>query len=143
MAVLFASDSSVALSTSYLLILSEKIFSIASAAVYPSVSTVSVNNGRSRTAFLDVQYHRFFDFASSTVAARRRTSVVRRRIFSPLPEKARSISIQTTVDASRDPARAKAVNVSPRGFFPMETCAYVTGVSPGVALLVSTARFGK
>ena len=126
-----------------MLILSAKIFSIASAAVYPSVSTVSVRNGRSRTLFLDVQYQIFLGFASSTVAARRRTYVVRRRIFSPLPAKASSISINTTVDASMDPARAKAVTVSPRGFFPTDACAYVTWVSPGVALLVSTARFGN
>ena len=108
-----ASDSSVAFSASYLLILLSKIFSSASAAVYPLVSTVSVRNDKIRTAFLDVQSRRFFNYASLTVAARR-------RILSPLPEKAHLISIQTTVGASRDPARAKAVTVSPI-FFPQWT----------------------
>ena len=93
--------------------------------------------------FLDDQSRIFLDFASSPAAAQRRTYVVRRRILSPSPENVHSISIDTTVGASRDPAREKVVTVFPRGLFPADMCTYVTWMSPGVALLVITARFGK
>ena len=114
------SDSFAAFSVSCLVILLETIFSSASAVVSLTVSVISVSNGGRRTAFLSVQYQRFFDFSRLPAAARRRTYFVRRRIFSPSPAKARSVSIETTVGASRDTSRAKAVTVSPMHFFPTD-----------------------
>ena len=138
-----ASDSSAAFSASCSLILSAKIFSSASAAVYPLVSAISVRNGRRRTAFLDVQSRRFFDFASSPAAARTRTSVVWRRIVSPLPAKMSSISIETMVVVLRDTTRAKVVTVFPRDLLQTDACTYVAWIYLGVVLLVSTSRFNK
>ena len=117
-----ASDSSAALSASFSVILSAKIFRSASAIVYPSVSAISVRNGRRRTALMTAQYPIFFDFSSLPAAAQRRTYVVRRRIFLPPTVKARLILINTTLGASRDPAREKAVTVF-QGKFSKRTCA--------------------
>ena len=121
-----AYDSYVAFSSSCLLVLSEKIYSSTSDAVSPLASTISVRNGGRRTAFLDVQSQSFFNFAILPAAFRRKTSVVGRQIFSPSPEKARSISIEATVVASRDTVRAKVVTVFPRDLFPTDACSYVT-----------------
>ena len=122
---LSASDSSATFSTSCLVILLEKISRSASVVFYTTVRVISVSNGGRSTSFLDFQSRSFFDFASLPEAARKSTSVVRRRIFSPLPAKAHSISIKTTVGALRDPARAKAATFLPMDLFPMDACAYV------------------
>ena len=92
-----ASDSSAEFYASCLLILLEKIFRSTSATVSLSVSAISVRNGGRRTAFLDAQSRSFFYFDSSSAAVRRRTSVFGRRILSPSPEKACSLSIDTMV----------------------------------------------
>ena len=51
------------------------------------------------------------------------------------------MSIETTVRASRGPDRAKTVTVLSKVLG--DTFMYVTWTSLGVALLVSTSRFGK
>ena len=131
------------LSASWTRIFSAKVFNRFSAAILPSLTNALVSNGRMRTAFLDVQSQIFFDFSRLPAAEWKRNSVVGRHIFLPFLEKLRSVSIKTTVGASRDPNKEKAVTVSPRDLLPMDACAYVTWISLGVALLVSTARFGK
>ena len=107
------------------------------------MTTAYIRNGVRRTALLDIQSQRFFDFSRSPVAARRRTYVFGRQVFSLFPKKALLTSIKTRVGTSRDPAREKAVTVLPRKIFPTDACTYVTWMSTDVALLVSTSRFGK
>ena len=66
-----------------------------------------------------------------------------RQILLPYPVKARSASIITMVGSSRDPDKVKAVTVYPRDLFPTDACTYTTWTFPGVALLVTSVRFGK
>ena len=54
-----------------------------------SMTNVFVRNGGKIMEFLDAPSQIFFDFAKSPAAAQKRTSFVRRRIFSPSPAKAR------------------------------------------------------
>ena len=86
-------------SAAWVKIFSTKVFEKASAAILLSLTIASVRNGGRRMAFRDVQFQRLFYFSRSSVALQRRTSVVRRRVFSPSPAKARSLSIKTTVGA--------------------------------------------
>ena len=51
--------------------------------------------------------------------------------------------METTAVASSDPVWVKAVTDSPRYLLRTDSCAAVSWVSPGVALLVSMSRFGK
>ena len=95
------------------LIFSENVFRSASVTVSLSVTTASVSNGGKMTEFIEFKSLSFFYLDISPTAARRRTSVVGRRIFSPSPEKLHSTSIKTMVGALRDPARVKSVTVSP------------------------------
>ena len=98
------------------LIFSTNVFRSASAAVYPLVTTTFVSYCRRRTASMEVQSQIFFDLARWSTALWIKISRIRRQIFSPSPEKVCSASLNTTVGASRDPAREKAVTVFPRGF---------------------------
>ena len=72
-----------------------------------------------------------------------RTYVVGRQIFSQSLTNALLVSIETTVGTSIDSDKVKSVTVLPRNLFPTDACAYVTWMSPGVALLGSTEIFGK
>ena len=69
---------------------------------------------------MDIQSWSFFDLARSPMVVRSRTYVVGRRILLPLTAKACLASIETTVGASRYPAREKAVTVFPRDLFPTD-----------------------
>ena len=95
------------------------------------------------TLFLDFQRQSFFYLARSLNVEQRKTFVFRRQIFSQSLVKVCLMSIKTAVVASSYPAREKTVNILPRDLFPADACAYDTWISPGVALLISTSRFGK
>ena len=65
------------------------------------------------------------------------------RILSSAMAKAMSKSMETTVGASSDPMREKEVTDYLRDFLPTDTCTNIGCRLPGMALLVSMARFGK
>ena len=90
-----------------------------------------------------VESHRFFERARSLAAARRKTSVMERRILLPFVEKAISVLIETTEGKSRYPTRENATTDSPRELFPIFVCSNASWTLPGVAVLVSMARIGK
>ena len=103
----------------------------------------SVRNGGKSTAFRGVQSLCFFDRARLPVAARRRTSMIVRRIL--LLSMAKEISILREITESdiRSPARAKTTTYSPRDLFSMSAWPNFNRISPGMALLVSIATLRK
>ena len=127
-----ASKSSAAFFASCLLIFLAKIFRSAYAEVSPLVSAIYFRNGRRRTAFLDVQFRVFFNFASLPAAVRRRTSVVGRRIFSLLPAKVRSISFMTKVWSLKGYCQVKGGDHFAKGTCSQRTRARTLPGSPQV-----------
>ena len=95
-----------------------KIFRSSLASDLPWRIADSVKNGGRRTALREVQTRCFLDHARSPAAARRRTSAIRRRIFSPSAAKAISMLNEITEGEFRSPARAKTTTDSPSDLFP-------------------------
>ena len=81
------------------------------------MTTVSLRNAGRRTDLLYVQLQSFFDLSRFQAATRRITYIIGRGIFSPLSEKAQSMSTETMVGASRYTFREKVVTVLPRDLF--------------------------
>ena len=117
---LFYSNSLAAESDPHLAILVTNVLRSSPSTVYPSIMTASVRNGGRRTTFRDVQYLRFFHCVRLKLVAQRRTSVTRRWIFLPVIEKMHSTLMETTIEGSRYPARAKALRVSLRDLLPAD-----------------------
>ena len=136
-------NSSVADSDPRFDILAANFLKSSPAALFFLMTTASVGNGVRRTAFSTDQSWSLLDLERSPTAARRRTLVVGIWILLPYPVKVRSASIVTTVGASSDSAKAKAVTLSLSYLFPMGACVYGPWTSLGVTLSVSSARFWK
>ena len=105
--------------------------------------TALVRNDRRRTDFSAAQLQSFFHLERLPTAAWISSLVVGIWILLPYPVKVRSASIVTTVGASSDSAKAKAVTLSLSYLFPMGACVYGPWTSLGVTLSVSSARFWK
>ena len=120
-----------------------KTFNRFSAAILQSKMEVSVMNDGRSTVFSTTQSLCFPPLAMLPTATRRITSVIGIQILLSAMAKAMSMSMAMTENTSRDPARLKALMDSLMKFFPIDACPDVSWTSPGMALLVNMAVFGK
>ena len=139
----YFSPSSSSSSASLFVILHTKILSRYSAEVFPSRISASVKNGGRKMELSGSQYLFFLDLVKLTAAARRSNSEIGRRILSPALAKVMSELIKITVGESSDHARANLVTEHPRNFLPIDACANVSCMSPGVELFGSMELLGK
>ena len=125
------------------MILRPKILSISSVEVSLSRISASVKNGGRRTMLRGAQSLCFLDLAGLPAATWKSTSVIGRWILSPVMSNVMLALIKTAVGESSDYIRENLVTDPPRDLLPMDACANVSCMSPGVALSARIEKSGK